>query len=314
MTARALTAAALAVLLTSCSGSGGPEGGATPEPTSTSETAEADPTPTDDPDAEQEQPQAAQPRTLPETPPVRRPALLARHLDQAAATLRDPDATAGEVRAAGEYQQLAARSLAVTPRARRAVLDRVRPRTARTLRHDLVAAAELTSLAGAQPRLPDWRIVMPPPPRELLRHYRVAQRRTGAPWAHLAAIHLVETRMGRVRGTSTAGAQGPMQFIPPTWDRYGAGGDVTDYRDAILAAGRLLRDHGAPGDMRNALWHYNPSDRYVRAVSAYARNIAREPRLFRGYWHWRVLYRHERGTYVLPDGYPRNPAFLLGGG
>ena len=322
MTPRALAAAVLiAALLTSCAGQDDPDGGPTPEPTATSETAEADPTPTEDPDAEPEQTEAAQsadrsaaqPRTLPETPPLRRPALLARHLDQVAAMLRDPDATAGEVRAAGEYQQLAARSLAVTPRIRRAVLDRVRSRTARTLRNDLTAAAELTSLAGAQPRLPDWRIVEPPPPRELRRHYRAAQRRTGAPWAHLAAIHLVETRMGRIRGTSTAGAQGPMQFIPPTWDRYGAGGDVTDYRDAILAAGRLLRDHGAPGDMRNALWHYNPSDRYVRAVSAYARNIAREPRLYRGYWHWRVLYRHERGTYVLPDGYPRERAFLLGG-
>jgi len=228
-------------------------------------------------------------------------------------TLHDADASGAGVRAAGEYHQLAARALATSPRARRTVLSRVAPRTARTLRNDLEAAEQLTSLTAAQTRLPDWRIVEPPPPRVLLRHYRAAQRRTGAPWEHLAAIHLVETRMGRIRGTSTAGAQGPMQFIPPTWERYGAGGDVTDYRDAIVAAGRLLRDHGAPGDMANALWHYNPSDRYVRAVSAYARNIAREPRLYRGYWHWRVLYRHERGTYVLPDGYPRTRPFLLGG-
>jgi hypothetical protein len=248
---------------------------------------------------------------LPDAPPLRRPALLARQLDHVVRTLRDPGAPGTQVRAAGEYHQLAARALATSPRVRRTVLARVAPRTARTLRNDLVAAEQLTSLTGAQSRLPDWRIVQPPPPRVLLRHYRAAQRRTGAPWEHLAAIHLVETRMGRIRGTSTAGAQGPMQFIPPTWERYGAGGDVTDYRDAIAAAGRLLRDHGAPGDMENALWHYNPSDRYVRAVSAYARNIAREPRLYRGYWHWRVLYRHERGTYVLPVGYPERPAELL---
>jgi hypothetical protein len=25
---------------------------------------------------------------------------------------------------------------------------------------------------------------------------------------------------------------------------------------------------------------------------------------YRSYWHWRVLYRHSRGTYVLPVGYP----------
>ncbi len=250
---------------------------------------------------------------LPKKPPLGRPGLLARHLDLAVRTLRDAGAAGAEVRAAGEYHQLAARALATSPRARRAVLARVAPGTARTLRNDLEAAVQLTSLTDPQTRLPDWRIVQPPPPRVLLRHYRAAERRTGAPWEHLAAIHLVETRMGRIRGTSTAGARGPMQFIPPTWERYGAGGDVTDYRDAIVAAGRLLRDHGAPNDMENALWHYNPSDRYVRAVSAYARNLAREPRLYRGYWHWRVLYRHERGTYVLPDGYPRTRPVLLGG-
>jgi len=317
MTTRTVAAAVLAVLLTSCTGSGSPEGGATSTPAPTSEASDAaPPTPTEELETAPPRPDEGSTtpaRTLPADPPLRRPAVLARHLDQVTTTLRDPDATDDEVRAAGEYQQLAARSLAGAPRVRRAVLARVRPPAARMLGNDLDAAAELTSLTSPQSRLPDWRIVQPPPPRELLRHYRAAQRRTGAPWEHLAAIHLVETRMGRIRGTSTAGAQGPMQFIPPTWQRYGAGGDVDDYRDAILAAGRLLRDHGAPGDMENALWHYNPSDRYVRAVSAYARNIAREPGLYRGYWHWRVLYRHERGTYVLPDGYPRTRPFLLGG-
>ena len=313
MTTRVVAAVVLTVVLTSCSGAEtpvaeNPEAETTTAPSTAAQAPET-PEPTQEPDEETSTPAAA----LPPTPPLRRPALLARYLDHVAATLRDPDATADEVQAAGEFQQLATRSLAVAPRVRRAVLDRVRARTARTLRNDLVAAGQLTSLTDPQTRLPDWRIVQPPPPRVLLRHYRAAERRTGAPWNHLAAIHLVETRMGRIRGTSTAGAQGPMQFIPPTWDRYGAGGDVHDYRDAILAAGRLLRDHGAPRDMENALWHYNPSDRYVRAVSAYARNIAREPRLYRGYWHWRVLYRHERGTYVLPDGYPRTRPFLLGG-
>lgn len=292
--------AVLAVCLTACTGGGVPDAEPTTGPTAGPT---AGPTPTEQP--------ARRSSTWPPTPPLGRPAVLARHLDQVATTLRDPDAPEREVRAAGEYQQLAARSLAFAPRVRGAVLARVSRRTARTLRNDLVAAVQLTSLADPQPRLPDWRIVRPPPPRELLRHYRAAERRTGAPWPYLAAIHLVETRMGRIRGTSTAGARGPMQFIAPTWDRYGADGDVTDYRDAVLAAGRLLRDHGAPGDMANALWHYNPSDRYVRAVSAYARNIAREPRLYRGYWHWRVLYRHERGTYVLPEGYPTTRAALL---
>ena len=36
--------------------------------------------------------------------------------------------------------------------------------------------------------------------------------------------------MGRIRGTSTAGARGPMQFLPPTWVADGAGGDIKDPR------------------------------------------------------------------------------------
>jgi membrane-bound lytic murein transglycosylase B len=130
-------------------------------------------------------------------------------------------------------------------------------------------------------------------------------------WTYLAAIHLVETRMGRIRGTSSAGARGPMQFIPPTWETYGAGGDINDFRDSILAAARLLKANGAPGDMAEALYHYNPSDYYVRAVSAYASTMQRSTYLYRGYWHWRVLYRHERGTYVLPVGYPKVRPVLL---
>jgi membrane-bound lytic murein transglycosylase B len=166
-------------------------------------------------------------------------------------------------------------------------------------------------MTSPQRKLPRWRIVAPRPARELLGYYRVAQQRTGVPWAYLAAIHLVETRMGRIRGASTAGALGPMQFLPSTWDLYGAGGDINDPRDAILAAARLLKANGAPGDMGEALRHYNTSTKYVRAVSEYARTMMRSRSAYRGYWHWRVLYRQVRGTYVLPVGYPEVRPVLI---
>ncbi len=152
------------------------------------------------------------------------------------------------------------------------------------------------------------------PGAELLDDYRRAQRRTGVHWTYLAAIHLVETRMGRIRGVSTAGAVGPMQFLPTTWDLYGAGGDIRDPRDAMLAAGRLLVANGAPGDIEGALRHYNASDAYVGAVLSYARTMRRSASAYDRYWHWRVLYTAERGTYVLPVGYPEKRPVLLPSG
>jgi hypothetical protein len=249
---------------------------------------------------------------VPSVPATDSPADLADQLERAVATLRDRDARPVDVRRAGELQQLAVRAIATSPqRHRRQVMRRLDPETVAVTRPAVRAAAELHRLTNPQSKLPRWRVVEAPPPDELMRYYTRAQRRTGVPWRYLAAIHLVETRMGRIRGTSTAGARGPMQFLPSTWDVYGAGGDIDDPSDAILAAARLLKANGAPGDMRQALWHYNPSDYYVRAVSAYARTLQQARWTYRGYWHWRVLYRHERGTYVLPVGYPKKRAELL---
>ena len=55
---------------------------------------------------------------------------------------------------------------------------------------------------------------------------------------------------------------------------YGAGGDIHDSRDTILAAAAcLLNDHGGPDDMAGALLHYNPSATYARAVSEHVRTL-----------------------------------------
>jgi hypothetical protein len=224
-------------------------------------------------------------------------------------TLRDPDTTPSALRAAGRLHQLGVRAVAERPPDfERAVLARLDAGTASVVRPAVRAGRELRALTDPQPRLPDWRIVAPPRPELLLEHYRSAQRRTGVPWHYLAAIHLVETRMGRIRGTSVAGARGPMQFLPSTWDLYGGGGDIDDPADAVLAAARLLRANGAPGDLKGALWHYNPSEHYVDAVSAHAEVMRRAPWTYRGYWHWQVLFQHRRGPHLLPVGYPAVPA------
>jgi membrane-bound lytic murein transglycosylase B len=249
---------------------------------------------------------------LPTSPTLRPVGALAAQLTAVEVALRDPRTGDRDVRRAGQFQQLAARLLATAPAdARDAVLSGVQPRVRPAVRRLVEAAALLDAMTEPQRTLPDWRVVAPPPADELLGHYRFAARRIGVPWSYLAAIHLVETRMGRIRGVSSAGAQGPMQFLPGTWELYGAGGDIDDVRDAVLAAARLLRANGAPDDMARAVWHYNPSDRYVGAVTRYAEQLHTSARTYRGLWHWRVLYKHVRGTYVLDHGYPDRPARLI---
>ena len=132
----------------------------------------------------------------------------------------------------------------------------------------------------------------------LLGYYREAQRRSGVPWQILAAVNFIETAFGKVRSPSTAGAQGPMQFLPATWRAYGHGGNVRRPRDSILGAANYLRASGAPGNLRRALYAYNHSKLYVGAVLAYARVMRRDLRAFYGFHAWQVFVR-------TPNGYRR---------
>jgi soluble lytic murein transglycosylase-like protein len=209
---------------------------------------------------------------------------------------------AADVERVGRQQQAAYRAVAARPELRSAVLAEVPEDLRGVVVAHTDALVDLLRLTKAQPTLPAWRIVAPPPPDELLGYYREAEQEFGVGWEYLAAIHLVESRMGRIRGTSPAGAQGPMQFMPATWAAYGEG-DVNDPRDAIFGAARYLRASGAPGDMRRALFAYNRSDAYVRAITAHAEQMRATPAMYEGYWHWQVYYRTVDGDRVLPVGY-----------
>jgi hypothetical protein len=98
--------------------------------------------------------------------------------------------------------------------------------------------------------------------------------------AILASINFHETDFGRDLGTSSAGAEGWMQFEPSSWTAYGvdANGDgrkdPNSPADAIFAAARLLRAAGAPGDWRGAIFTYNHAGWYVAEVLADARRFA----------------------------------------
>jgi membrane-bound lytic murein transglycosylase B len=180
------------------------------------------------------------------------------------------------VMAAAAELQSQVRRLAARPKLARRVIPLLAPSLRRQASRLLRAQRDLTRLsAGARQR--KVRVGPPAPLAELIGFYREAKARFGIGWHYLAAINLVETKFGRAKSDSVAGAKGPMQFIPSTWRIYGRGGDIHDPHDAILAAARLLRANGAPGRYGPALRAYNPSGLYVDAVSRYAREIARDP-------------------------------------
>jgi membrane-bound lytic murein transglycosylase B len=173
------------------------------------------------------------------------------------------------------YVRQAMRMLAGRPRLARQTARRMPRRLARETLGLSAAARDLRKLsAGAPPH--KIRFEAPPALDDLLRFYGAAQRRFHVGLRVLAAVNLVESAFGRARSPSTAGAKGPMQFIPSTWQIYGLGGDIHDPHDSILGAANFLHQAGAPASYGQALYAYNPSRLYVDAVLRYARLIKRD--------------------------------------
>jgi hypothetical protein len=106
----------------------------------------------------------------------------------------------------------------------------------------------------------------------------------GLSWTVLAAIGQIESGDGANMGPSSAGALGPMQFLPSTWARWGIDAfgqtgppDVMNPYDAVPSAARLLCADGAAAGGRslyNAIFDYNHADWYVNEVLALAREYA----------------------------------------
>jgi hypothetical protein len=216
--------------------------------------------------------------------------------------IRMADTPGDEYASLGERQQHAYQLLAAHPDWVPSVLNAVSQTARSAIQDNLGAAQQIDSLNGSRSSLPHWQIIAPPAPEALLGYYREAQQAYGVQWEYLAAINLIETNMGRIRGLSSAGAQGPMQFMPATWASYGRG-DVNNPHDAIQAAGRYLKAHGAPQNMSRAIYAYNPSNLYVRAVQLYAQQILANERAFLGYYSWQVYVQTTGGAVLLPEGF-----------
>jgi peptidoglycan hydrolase CwlO-like protein len=119
--------------------------------------------------------------------------------------------------------------------------------------------------------------------REYVRLYKESARLYGfgEDWYVLAAVGKVESNHGENLGPSSAGALGPMQFLPSTWETSGVDGNgdgvanIMDPEDAIPAAAGYLREGGAPQDWYRALYTYNHADWYVKKVLAVAEGYRR---------------------------------------
>lgn len=131
-----------------------------------------------------------------------------------------------------------------------------------------VPGAELTVLRPAE--------VVASKPRTYRELYMSSARYCpGLSWTVLAAIGQVESDHGRNAGRSSAGALGPMQFLPSTWVTSGVDGDgdgkadIMDPFDAVPSAALYLcRDGAGRGgqSLYDAIFSYNHADWYVKLV------------------------------------------------
>lgn len=193
------------------------------------------------------------------------------------------------------YHQRILRRMSKHPVLARRVAATSEKRLGRGSRELARAGAKLRSLVTPVSPSLEFKTQRPEPAGDLRRFYDVAQRRFGVHWSVLASINLVETKFGRVRSSSSAGAQGPMQFLPATWDAYGMGGDIQDPHDAILGAANYLRASGAPAHLARALYAYNNAHSYVDAVITYARLMRNGRRLFPTLYNWQVFVITTKG-------------------
>jgi hypothetical protein len=233
------------------------------------------------------------------------PALLARDLVSDEQALRNPSSSDAVLQAAALRQQAAYRAIGRHPEWEPIIRPVIPASLAGIYDLNVDARHHLMALnAGeAKPTLPAWRIDAPPPLGELVADYQAAAAATGVDWTYLAAINMVETDFGRINGVSTAGAQGPMQFLPSTFAAYAEGGDIHSPRDSIMAAGRMLAANGFAGNRDGAVYSYNHSSNYVGAVKDYAAAIAADPAVLPGYHRWDVYYLTTSGDVLLPVGY-----------
>jgi Transglycosylase SLT domain len=204
------------------------------------------------------------------------------------------DRAAYEFRAAARQEELRVYELAGYASVEGAVLPLLPPGVRAPVQNAIAGLHSLYILGGIdQYYLVNVHFTHPytdaKPVSNLRSYYLEAQRLYGVDASYLASINYIESNFGRINGPSSAGARGPMQFLPGTWANYGNGGDINDPHASILAAARYLVHYGAPYNMRLAIWHYNLDYDYVDSVESFARAYRADPGWLDRMYYWNTF-------------------------
>jgi NlpC/P60 family/Transglycosylase SLT domain len=147
----------------------------------------------------------------------------------------------------------------------------------------LAAVTAGLAAAAPAPELPSPAALADIPAGYLTLYQSAAAGCPGLAWSVLAGVGKVESDHGRLPElVSSAGAEGPMQFLRSTWASYGGDGDGDgradpfDPADAIPAAARYLCALDVANDARAALVSYNcgnPGPACTAAAAGYAARV-----------------------------------------
>jgi hypothetical protein len=148
----------------------------------------------------------------------------------------------------------------------------------------LGTSGQIQVVRSQQPAVSSWSQGTKPTSYLQLFQASAAEYCPGLSWTVLAAIGEIESNDGQNMGPSSAGALGPMQFLPSTWqqwgiDAFGQSGppNIMDPYDAVPSAARMLCADGAANggtSLYDAIYAYNHADWYVRDVLALAAQYA----------------------------------------
>lgn len=147
----------------------------------------------------------------------------------------------------------------------------------------LAAGTAGLAAAAPTPSVPTAAALADIPAGYLALYQSAAADCPGLAWSVLAGVGKVESDHGRSPDlVSSAGAEGPMQFLPGTWAGYATDGngdgraDPFDPADAIPAAARYLCALGVGRDVRPALVSYtcgNPGPACAAVAAGYAGSV-----------------------------------------